>query len=171
MPELRNYKLDIEIDEDDYEGEWITHSSIYLYYAEMYAEAIELRDNTKLKMEWIEAKIDLDVRQNWESKKYKLTSKPTESAIKNIIKTSKSYLKITRKYNKTVKRVNSLIGVKTAFEHKKHALGNLVSMKISGFHAEPRNKIRDLKKQISVTTHEKHKNELNDRIKKRRSKK
>jgi len=165
MPELRNYRLDIEIDENDYESEWLTHPSVYLHYAEIYADVVQWRDDAKLKMEWIEAKIDLHIRKNWDEE-YKLT----ETAIKNKIKTSKKFLKVARHYNKCVKRVNSLIGIKTAFEHKKHALSNLVSMKISGFYAEPRNKVRDLKKQMSMESHEKHKTLLQESLKNRSKK-
>lgn len=170
MPELRNYKLDIEIDENDLEGEWITHPSIYMHYSGILADAIKNRDDAKLKMEWIAANIDLDVRKHWDSK-YKFTSKPAEGAIKNTILTNKKYLTAYRKYNKCVRIVNSMTGVKTAFEHKKHALGNLVSLQISGFHSEPRNKVRDLQKSMSIGDHHKHKEDLNDRMKKRKIKK
>ena len=166
MPELRNYNIDIEIDENDLEGEWITHASLYLHYSSILADAIANRDEAKLKMEWVAANIDLDIRKNWQ-KKYNL-EKLTEGAVKNITMINKKYLAAYRKFNKCVKIVNSLTGVKTAFEHKKHALGNLVSMQISGFNAEPRNKIRDLQKTISSGDHHRHKEDLNTRMKNRK---
>jgi len=168
--EIRNYALDIEINEEDLEGEWLTHPSIYAYYTEAFADSVYKRDDAKLKLEWVEAQIDLDIRQKWETK-YKLPTKPTEAAIKNIIKTNKKYLNSMKKYNKCVKRVNSLQGIKNAFDHKKHALSNLVSLQISGFYAEPRNKVRDLQKHISATNHSQHKRELNESLKRRKKKK
>ncbi len=167
MAELRNYNLDIEVDENDLEGEWLTHPSIYMHYSQILSNAIAKRDDAKLRMEWIAAKIDLDVRKNWESK-YKFTSKPAEGAIKNTILTNKKYLKAYRNFNRCVKIVNSMTGVKTAFEHKKHSLSNLVSLAISGFHAEPRNKVRDLKKVMNIEDHQKHKRGLNESMKNRK---
>ncbi|MCP4373932.1 MAG: hypothetical protein GY797_38385 [Deltaproteobacteria bacterium] len=169
MPELRNYNLDIEIDENDLEGEWLTHPSLYMHYARELASAIARRDDAKLKLDWIAANIDLDVRKHWQSK-YDL-EKLTEGAIKNTIMINKKYMKAYRRYNKCVKVVNSMTGVKTAFEHKKHALSNLVSLQISGFHAEPRNKVRDLKKAMSTGAHNKHKEDLNQRMRDRKKKK
>ena len=131
MGELRDYRQDIKVDEFDLEGEWITHPSIYMHYSEIWAEAVADKDDAKLKMDWIAANIDLDVRKNWDTK-YNFDAKPSEGAIKNTILISAKYLEAYRKYNQCIKRVNSMVGVKTAFEHKKHALGNLVSLKIGG---------------------------------------
>ncbi len=169
MPELRNYNIDIEVDENDLEGEWITHASLYMHYAKILADSIANRDEAKLKMDWVAANIDLDVRKHWQSK-YGL-EKLTEGAVKNITMINKKYLKAYRKFNKCVKIVNSMTGVRTAFEHKKHALGNLVSMQISGFNSEPRNKVRDLQKNISSGDNFRHKKDLNTRMKNRSKKK
>jgi hypothetical protein len=167
MPEMRNYNIDIEVDEFDLEGEWITHPSMYMHYSGLLADAIAQRDDAKLRMEWIAANIDLDVRKHWDTK-YDFSAKPAEGAIKNTILTNKKYLVAYRKFNKCVKIVNALTGVKTAFEHKKHALSNLVSLQISGFNAEPRNKVRDLKKVVNISGHLKHKEDLNARMKDRK---
>jgi len=59
-------------------------------------------------------------------------------------------------------------GVKTAFDHKKHALGNLVALKIGGFYSEPRNIVRDVKKIQAVKGHEERKKQLNQRMKNRK---
>jgi hypothetical protein len=165
--ELRDYRQDIEVDADDLEGEWITHPSIYMHYSEIYAEACADRDDAKLKMEWIAANIDLDIRKNWDTK-YGFETKPSENAIKNTILINKKYLAAYREYNKKVKRVNSMTGVKTAFEHKKHSLANLVSLKIGGFYAEPRNKIRDIKKLLSSGAHDRHQEDLAHKMKLRK---
>ncbi len=171
MPEIRNYNIDIEVD-DDLEGEWLTHPSLYLHYAKIYADACANKDDAKLKMDWIAANIDLDIRKTWDTKegyeKYGFETKPAEGAIKNTILINKKYLAAYRKYNKYSKIVTSMIGVKTAFEHKKHALANLVSLKIGGFYAEPRNKIKDIKKLLSADLHEKHSSDLNKKMKARK---
>lgn len=172
MAEIRNYKQDIEIDETDLEGEWLTHSSLYLHYSSLLAESIRNRDDAKLKMEWIAANIDLDIRKTWDTdegyKKYGFKSKPAEGAIKSTFMTNKKYVKAYRKYNKCVKIVNSMTGVKTAFEHRKHALANIVSLRITGIHSEPRNKVRDLQKAVNIQEHHKRREALNKRMKNRK---
>lgn len=171
MPEIRDYKVDILIS-NDLENEWLTHPSTYMYYAEEFADACEDRDNAKLKMEWIAATIDLDIRKTWDTtkgyKKYEFDKKPTEGAIKNTILIDKEYQTAYKTYNKAVKKVNSMTGIKTAFEHKKHALANLVSLKIGGFYAEPRNKIQDVKKLAGANVHEKQQEVLNEKMKRRK---
>jgi hypothetical protein len=168
MPELRNYNLDIEIDESDLEGEWLTHPSLFLHYSKILANAIKILDEEKLRLDWIAANIDLDVRKNWK-KKYGFETKPAENAIKNTILISKKYMAQQRVCHQKTKIVNNMKGVKTAFEHKKHALGNLVTMQVAGFHSEPRNQLRDLKKVVNIVNHNKHKEGLSETMKNRRT--
>lgn len=163
--EMRDYRIDIEIDENNLEDEWITHPSIYVHYSDLYADAVFRRDEAKLYLDWVDANLDLAIRKDY--KKYGFESKPTEGGIRNKIITNKKHMEAAQKFNSASKSVNSMTGVKTAFEHRKHALGNLVSLKIGGFNAEPRNKIRDIKKLMSGGVHEKHKQSLNERMKNR----
>ncbi len=137
-----DYKSDILIDENDLENEWINQPSLYLHYAEAHTAALHIKDTNKLKLEYACAKIDSSVRKDW--KKY-FDSKPTESAIKNYILSHPTIRQAERAYIDSTEQANLLNGVRNSFEHRKRALENLVSLKISGFHSEPRNKTKDLK--------------------------
>jgi len=164
MPEIRNYLVDIEVDRDNLESEWMEHPSIYVYYSDAYAKAEERRDDLKLDLEVVDAKLDLAIRKNYEM--FGFEEKPTETAIKKKITISEKHVKASKALNKANRIVNSMKGIKTGFEHKKHALGNLVALKIGGFYSEPRNMVKDVKKLAG--SHKQQKENLNDRMKKRK---
>ena len=138
----RDYKKDIEIDNRDLEGEWIEQPSLFLYYAEAHADAIYEKDLAKSKMEYKYATMYSDVKKNWE--KY-FDSKPTEPAIKEYIIANPHYRKTEKMFLDASHHVNVMLSAKMAFDHRKRALENLVSLRITGFHSEPRNKTRKTK--------------------------
>ena len=131
----RDFKEDIHIDEHNLEGEWLEQPSYFLYYAEAHAEALYERDMAKSRLDLQYAKMYSDIKKNWE--KY-FDSKPTEPAIKEFIMKHPAYQTLERKLIEAAKDVNLLLSVKTAFDHRRRALENLVSLKIAGFHSEPR---------------------------------
>jgi hypothetical protein len=135
--------------------------------SEQFAESSYQRDKAKLKLEWITAELDLAIRKN--PKEFGFSAKPTEGGIKNTLILNEKYQKALQLYNRKTRDLNAMTGVKTAFEHRKHALGNLVALKIGGFYSEPRNKIQDLKKIQSIKGQEERKKELNEKLKKRQN--
>jgi len=137
----RDFNEDIKINENDLENEWLTQASHFLYYAEQHANALHIRDLRKAQCDYVYAKMYSDIKKNWD--KF-FDSKPTEPAIKEHIASSKRYKQAERKYIDASKDSNLLLGVKTAFDHRKLALSNLTSLKIGGFYSEPRNKQRDV---------------------------
>lgn len=162
--EMRDFRRDISIDKDNLEDEWILHASLYLHYSCQYSEAFDNKEKAKQKLEWVAAKLDLDIRKNY--KEYGFTSKPAETGIKNLIITHKKYRKALKKFNKANEVFTTFTGVKTAFEHRKHSLGNLVALKIGGFYSEPRNIVKDVKKIQSIKGQEERKKALNEKMKK-----
>lgn len=136
---MRDYKEDIKIDERDLEGEWLEQPSLFLYYAEAHSDAMHERDLAKSKAEYVYATMYSEIKKNWE--KY-FDSKPTEPAIKEYIISHPKYRKVEKAFLTASHNVNLMLAAKTAFDHRKRALENLVSLRISGFHSEPRNKMR-----------------------------
>jgi hypothetical protein len=161
--EMRDFRRDIDIDKDDLEEEWLLHPSLYLYYSCEYSEAFNAKEKAKQKLDWVTAKLDLDIRKNY--KKYGFDSKPAENGIKNTVILHKEYQKALKKYNKAQDLFSTFTGVKTAFEHRKHALGNLVALKIGGFYSEPRNIVKDIKKKQGVAGQQERKKALKKRSK------
>lgn len=161
--EMRDFRRDVTIDPSNLEEEWVLHASLYLYYSDQYAEAFDEKEKAKQYLDWVSAKLDLEVRKNY--KKFGFDSKPAEGGIKNTIIVHKKYQEALKKYNKANALFTSMTGVKTAFEHRKHSLGNLVALKIGGFYSEPRNIVKDVKKIQGVKGQQERKKELNKKMK------
>lgn len=164
-----NYSEEVKIDFENLEAEWLTQPSLVNYYNDLYAEAIFLRDQAKLKLEFKVAKMDLKVRNK--PHLFGFGGKPTEAAIKNTVLIHK----ITQKYNlklaKAQKHVNSMLGIKTSLDNRKKALENLVSMRITGVNADPKNIVKKLKQKGEEKYHKKQQKRLNKSIKSRNKKK
>jgi len=163
MIKNRDYHKDIEIDINNLEGEWIEQGSRYLYYAEALADAMDTRDRSKQNMEVVSARVDLLLRKSWNEKYPDL--KMTEASIKSTILLDAHYKKALDLYNKAHHNVNLLAAAKSAFEHRKKALENLVSLHITGFHSSPKTPIQ----KQGGSIHREHTQKLN--IKKRKLKK
>ncbi|MHA1574909.1 MAG: hypothetical protein ACTSXL_02045 [Alphaproteobacteria bacterium] len=163
---IRNYDEDIKINENNIEEMWLEQPSLNMYYNDLYAASIFVRDRCKIQTEYIYAQLDTKIRQDWKS--FGFESKPTETAIKNKILMQDEYKKIIYKTLKASKDANLMAGVKTSFEHRKHALSNIVSLRISGFHSEPRNIIKDIKNKKVSENHLMQKQNLKRRKKKQK---
>lgn len=129
------YKKTIKINPDKLEDEWMEQPANYLDAWELYADAVEIRDKKKARMEIVHSELDEKIRKYW--KKYGFEVKPTEPLIKEWIRRNKKYIKAERKLISANHQVNLTNGIKKSFEHKKDALGNIVTMKVSGYYSSP----------------------------------
>lgn len=163
----RDYKKDVEIDPNNLEEEWIIQASLFLYYAESHADALHQRDMSKSKMDLTYAKLYSEIKKDWEKH---FDSKPTEPAIKEWIFSNPLYQKAERTLINASKDANIMLAAKTAFDHRKRALENLVSLRISGFHSEPRSKTRTVRTGIHKTQKESLNTEdVKSKLRKRRN--
>ncbi len=137
---MSDYIDDLKINENDLESEWISQAGKYMFYADQWAKAVLVRDTAKIKAEYTYAKLDTEIRGNWN--KY-FDSKPTEGAIKGKIIQHDDYQDSQKHLVECNEDVNVYYGCKVAFDHRKTALQSLVQIRLSGFHAEPRNIHRD----------------------------
>jgi hypothetical protein len=168
MPRNKSYADEIKINTDDLITEWQEQPVLMMKYSDLFAAAVFERDTAKVKLDYVEAQIDSEIRKDY--KKFGYSSKPTEAAIKNIIISNKKYRKALKKVVYTTKQANHMSGVRTSFEHRKKALENLVTLLVTGFHSEPKNKVRDIKNVKFKKLHEHQKTSLkggkrNNRIK------
>ena len=132
----RDYHKDVQIDVNDLENEWVQQSALYLYYGEAHAEAVDTRDRQKQNLELMQAKLDIEYRKEWDQRFP--DTKMTENGIKAVILQDMYYKKALNLYNNANHNVNLMLVAKTALDHKKKGLENLVSLKISGFYSAPK---------------------------------
>lgn len=143
MPMTRNYKEDLKIDQNNLEKEWLEQPSLYMYYAEAYADAILERDEAKNELERIYCKLDNSLIKDWE--KY-FDKSPSEQMRKNKIFLNQEYKKALAEFDKCTHNVNLLQAAKYAFDHRRKALEHLVTLLVSGFHSEPTMKKSNIKR-------------------------
>ncbi len=142
MIENRDYHKDVEIDITNLGNEWVEQPSLYLYYAEALADAIDTRDRAKQKLEVDSAELDQGYRKHWDE--LHPDTKMTETALKANILQDKVYAKSVALLNKASHNVNLLTSARSAFEHRKKALENLVSLHITGFHSNPKSPVKKM---------------------------
>lgn len=137
----RDIKKDLAIDDSNLEGEWSEQGSLFYYYAEAHVEAVHTKDIKKAKLDYVYAIMYSDLKKDW-GKVW--DAKPTEPALKEHIYSAEKYKKAERAYINATKDAGLMLAAKQAFEHRKKALENKVSLKIGGFYSEPRNKVKDV---------------------------
>jgi len=145
------YAEDLKIDRNDLVGDWEEQATLMMHYCDLYAIAVFERDTEKVRLEYIAAQLDSDVRKNF--KNYGFASKPTEAAIKNTVVMQKKYRRAVKKALLTAKQANLMAGVRTSFEHRKKALENMVTLLVTGFHSEPKNKPKNIQKMLTSKHH------------------
>jgi len=132
---------DLLINDNDLDAEWSEQGSRFFYYAEAHAEALHTKDIKKSKMDYVYATMYSSIKKDWEKI---FDTKPTEPAIKEHIYSTDKYKKAERAFINATKDANLMLAAKQAFEHRKKALENKVSLRIGGFYSEPRNKVKDI---------------------------
>jgi len=143
MSNDHDYSKEIIIDPCNLEKEWLIQPSYYLYYSESHAEAIYQKDLKKSALDYEHSILYDEVKKDW---KKHFDSKPTEVAIKEWIVRNPKHRKAELAFIKATREANVMLNVKTSFDHRKRALENLVSLKITGMYSEPKNKVRQIEK-------------------------
>lgn len=143
----RNYKSDLEINMDDLETEWLEQPSLFMYYSQAHAEAIRDREEAKNHLDTVDAMLDSEIRteENW---KKHFEKHPTEGAIKNWVIMHEKHKNALAIFNKKSHDTNLLQSAKSAFDHRRKALENLVTLLVTGFHSQPK-----VSKQVTQGVH------------------
>ena len=160
-----DYKKDLETDINDLENEWQGQPGLYMFYAELHANAIEHRDRVKEHLESLDGRIIQEIIAEEGGKK------PADSVLKGMVVNDKKHIDKFEELLAANKEVNLMTSAKVAFEHRKKQLENLVSLLISGHHADPKLKkeIKDKKGAQTRKQHEEALNTGNKRLHKRSS--
>ena len=130
-----DYTKDIEVNEGDLKEEWERQPGLYLHYSFKLASAERTRNKAKERLDVVRAELDRDIRKD--PKEYGL-EKTTETVIASTILTQDEFTETNETYIDKSYEVSVLQGVVRAFDHKKKALENLVSLHIAGYNAEPK---------------------------------
>lgn len=151
------YKEDSKIDIYNLHTEWAAQSSLYINYAEQFADAVAImmraqekvnvvKTEGRRKIDEKKAEIDADLRNSMLSSEGK---KLTETAISNAIIGDEEFIKVQDEVAKeiheaieahieAVKNKELLEGVKIGLSHRKSALENEVQLWLNGYYSDPK---------------------------------
>lgn len=127
----------IAIDKDNLDQMWIEQPQVYNQIAERLALEMSRRDETKNFLKDLEAEIDSELREAAEiDLRENGTKKPTETAIKNMMREDKRWKKANEIQLEMDKNVNLLQARRDAYHQRRYALENLVTLHVSGYSME-----------------------------------
>ena len=115
--------------------EWQGQARRYKHYSDRLAEARLEADRAKSALEVVKAETELDIRSNPE--KFGLP-KSTEATVAAAVVTHNDVRNAVENLHRLNYNVHILEGARTALDHRKKALENLVSLHLAGYYAEPR---------------------------------
>ena len=156
-----NYERDVSIDETALDVEWLQQSHLMYKYAKYQADTKKVMDEAKEMLEFIRAKLEMDIRANPEN--YGL-SKVTESAIASTILLQPEYQESSKKYIEAKYENDVAAAAVRAIDQKKTALENLVKLLSVSYFAGP-SAPRDLSLEWNERIKRKEQKELNKNVK------
>ena len=156
-----NYERDVSIDETALDVEWLQQPNLMYKYAKYQAETKKAMDEAKERLDFIKAKLEMDIRANPEN--YGL-SKVTESAIASTILLQPEYQEVSKKYIEAKYENDVAVAAVRAIDQKKTALENLVKLLNVSYFAGP-SAPRDLSLEWNEHIKRKEQKELNKNVK------
>jgi|TARA_R100001530_G_scaffold108613_2_gene76163 hypothetical protein len=135
MKKEGDYKKDIEIGKGNLKEEWERQAGLYLFYSLKTSDAEVAKSNAKEELEVTDAGLDKKIRTNPD--KFDL-EKVTDKVVANTILLQEKHKIAFDNYVEMLYELSILRGVMVAFDHKKKALENLVTLHVSGYNAEPK---------------------------------
>jgi hypothetical protein len=137
---------DLEFANDDLDKAWQEQPSLYMRYAEKAAKARQTEDELKEQLEVLEAKLAKEMRTDPD--KYGL-SKVTEGALKEAVIAHEERQKLSAQIVEAKFDREILQYAVTAFEHRKKALENAVSLYLCGFYSQPKDPEETIRKHLN----------------------
>lgn len=131
MEEEYNFTEEVFLDVDALDLESARQPGLFGKYAELWANACYVRDIAKQALEVKRAEVDLDIRMN--PKDYGFDTKPTDVGIKARTTIHEEVIELERELIECVRDVNSCLGNKSSFEHKRSALNDLAKLYVTGY--------------------------------------
>jgi len=128
-------ELDISIDPNELDREWISQPKLYFRYASMLADAKRDLDAAKVELDLTQAELDQSIRSDPEAFDI---GKVTEAAIKAAIPTQKEYRKAAKALSNAKHLVDVLTAAVGALDHRKTALSKLVDLFLASYFAKPK---------------------------------
>jgi hypothetical protein len=130
-------QLNLSIDRNNLEEEWITQPEAYYHWAKRAADAQLEYDRSKANLDVVRAEVDRAVRDGPMSFGI---GKLTETAVSNAVLSTTAYKEAYEELNLAKHALQIAQAAVNALEHKKRALTMLVELWIRSYYADPQAK-------------------------------
>ena len=133
-----DFRHDLAIDPSMLDEEWLEHPVKYLNYCNLQTDAQLERDKAKERLEVVKSQMDFKVRNN--PGKYDLPTdkKPTETQISAAVYLSLEYQNANEELTELNYEYNMISNAVKAFDHRKKALENYVTLYVTQFVSGPK---------------------------------
>lgn len=125
----------VQIDENRLDYEWVRQPGLYHEWALKVAEAKERHAQAKVELDLVRAELDHEIRTH--PSRYNL-EKVTETVVETTTIRQKEYQVALAVMNKAKYEMDVFQAAVEALDHKKKALENLVSLRLSDYFSEPK---------------------------------
>jgi len=132
--ESKEIDLDLQVDPDNLDREWIGQPRMYFRYAEELATARKIWDMAKVELELVKAELSLSIRSDPE--KFGL-AKTTESSISATVLLQPVYVKAQREVIELKYLMEVLSSAVTSLDHRKSTLQNMVQLRLANYYSKP----------------------------------
>lgn len=128
-------KIELQIDRDSLDVEWVNQPSLYFKHASRLADARRDSDEAKSDLEVMKAELDKQIRSDPTAFGM---SKATEVSIAATVSSSAAYQLAQQAVFDAKHKVDIFQALVTALDHRKKALENLVSLWSQSYFAAPK---------------------------------
>lgn len=130
-----SYKDDIKINSNKIEEAIENQAFLFMEYAEKSAAASREKMKAENNLKTIKASLFIQAKEDWRSL---WGHKPTETEIKCFIETHPDVLEAKSHLEKCDYNAQLTESIKTAFQHRKTMIANIVQLKVAGLYSTPR---------------------------------
>ena len=133
-----DFRQDLAIDPMMLDEEWLEHPVKYLNYCNLLTDAQFERDKSKERLEVVRSQVDFKVRKKPGDYDLPTDKKPTEAQVSAAVFLSEEYQNALDELNGLQYEYNMISNAVKAFEHRKKALENYVTLYVTQFVSGPK---------------------------------
>jgi hypothetical protein len=130
---LEEFRTHLTINKESLDEDITVQSDLFFRVSEAYAFACSRRDAAKEQVKQVDAKMDLEIRQDAVDNGVKLT----EGKITNLVAASVEHLEAASEHLDFIEEVNIFGSLKEAFSQRSYMLRELVELYCVGYYSDP----------------------------------
>lgn len=127
-----NYMEELKIDPNDLDNEWINQPTLYMKYAKLKNEKLQEVNDLKENYNVKKAEIGMESRKPIDGKK------PTQGQVDDLVNSNQELHELAKEINEEKRNCDDFNSAVIAFDHKKKALENMVTLEVYSLNSEPK---------------------------------